>query len=337
MQQPEKSPRKRIAVFLCFSGAKINFSPAVQSLFTLLARDDFNIDLFTETPVSNEQSLSKRVRSISGASTRGTLPDQKVMYNVNSPMKRVTVFQPLDNIGNQLKLLLWKIKEWGQAGIKTFWSYFNSPSLVISSSFRNAIRRHLAGQQYDCVIGVEEEGLILAHHYLPNVPLVYYSLELYYEGHPFFFQGDPKRKQLKNLARKAFNSIKFVIIQDHDRAEVLFWDMHQPYDPWKVLPFPVSYIGKAHLRRSNLLRQKFPEMGERKILLQSGQIIWARRSPELIRSTRRCPPDLAVVFHGRKIDSESMEALKESGTCWINQDLVPFETLADVPASAISG
>ncbi|NJN66444.1 MAG: glycosyltransferase family 4 protein [Chloroflexaceae bacterium] len=32
-----------------------------------------------------------------------------------------------------------------------------------------------------------------------------------------------------------------------------------------------------------------------------------------------------------------MEALKESGTCWINQDLVPFETLADVPASADIG
>jgi glycosyltransferase involved in cell wall biosynthesis len=76
-------------------------------------------------------------------------------------------------------------------------------------------------------------------------------------------------------------------------------------------------------------------MGDRKILLQWGSTSKARRTDELLRASRACPPDLAMVFHGR-IGSDCADELPKA-QCWISKPDLPREAVVDLVASSDIG
>lgn len=329
MHQPAaSSPHKRIAIFLCWEGTRLPASPAVQSLLTFLAEDGFEIDLFTRTSVPDLHLFCGRVRNIVGTveQTDGTRRLASFTW-----LRLRRQFPLLNGLVGRYRLY----RDIMMKRIQAYVSYWYPPAMVMTPSFHRAVKRRLAEQSYDWVIGIEEEGLIAAHAYLPDLPLIHYSLELYYEEHPHY-TGLPYWKRFKQLFRAAFAHLDMLIVQDEDRARVVFQDAHQPYDPQKVRLFPVSYPGPAQRYRSHYLRQRFPDIGDRPILLQFGSIEKRRCSPNLIRATRLCPPDLAVIFHGNFRDRASLQALK-IGRCRVSGELVPFERLVDIPASADIG
>ncbi|PZC47847.1 MAG: hypothetical protein C1O27_000732 [Chloroflexi bacterium] len=205
--------------------------------------------------------------------------------------------------------------------------------LVASSNLIELVESSATGASYAAAIGVGEGGAVLAHYSLPGVRLLYYSLELFYEGHPEM--GGHRFLRIKAAERELFPQVAAVIIQDEERARRLWRDMGCAYQPEKVLTFPTSYLGPADYLRSDLLRTRLPEMGDRKILLQWGSTSKARRTDELLRASRACPPDLAMVFHGR-IGSDCADELPKA-QCWISKPDLPREAVVDLVASSDIG
>jgi glycosyltransferase involved in cell wall biosynthesis len=314
-------------------GSNIIRSPAVYSLLRLLAEDGIVVDVFTESSIIGRDKHLEPIHNVYAISSEQDSSDWSKKPSRLDKVKRSLLLRPF-LIG---KIRLRGMLNWIKKRLAIHSSQYDPRQLVAKKSFLSTIDQHISGHKYDLVIGIDEEGIILAHYSLPEVVLMCYSLELYTEEHPHPHYNNDRLfyGRMKMLQRQAFKQINAVLVQDHDRARFLFQDMHQPYDPEKVLTFPVSYVGKAHRYRDDFLRQRFPDIGERTILLQFGRIMQKRCSPELIRSTRQCPSDMVVIFHG-PFDLASRDMLS-SAQCLVSQPDIPFEELEKIPASADIG
>lgn len=162
--------------------------------------------------------------------------------------------------------------------------------------FVNLIARRCIRQLCDAVISVDMKELIICHQVVAEVPIIYYSLELHHRGHREFFPTH--LAPLKDAEAAAFKDAAAVIIQDEERARFLWQDNQRPYEPEKVILFPVSYMGHAAVKRSDYLRTLYPELARQKLLVQMGSIKKCRRSNELIKIAAKCPEQYTMIFHG---------------------------------------
>lgn len=306
-------------------------SPATQTLLSLFLQDGIQVDVFTERQITGLYPPLDQITNIYGAAASppsAQAPQRVAGHTVQSPLQR--------------KLKRTRIKlNWLKNELRKmpaiYYSQYEPRKCVSSRRLRAAIDDHVARTSYDCAIGIEEGGIILARHSLPQrTPLLYYSLELYTEDHPAFAGlGRYNFRHRKRMQRLSFPHARAVVIQDHDRARVLFEDMRQPYDAERVITFPVSFLGQAQMRRDGFLRERFTEIGERTILLQFGSIRPDRFSDEIIQASHSCPSDMAVVVHG-SISHDCWEAL-QTAPCLASTGDVPFEEVEKVPASADIG
>jgi len=325
----------RVAIFLNWPGFDINVSPAVYTLLKLLLDDGVEIDLFTPSQLIKENTVLASINNVYENSKPRTITWKGLRhlsgedffgepYKDSNRLRKEERDYFYRDVLKTFKLLFYIVQN-RKRPLK----------LVCSLDMYNAIMKRVSQKTYDYTIGIEEAGLVIAHQVLPDVPLLYYSLELYYEDYPkHAFRKSLYGRFLKKFQRQAFAYVDAVIIQDEDRAFKLFEDMHQIYIPTKVLYFPVSYLGAAMWQRDSLLRDRFPSIGNRTILLQAGSIVLARYAAELMSAAHSCPPDMAVVFHG-KFDKASKE-MAENTPCYVSMP-VPFDMLERIPASADIG
>ena len=190
-------------------------------------------------------------------------------------------------------------------------------------------------QLCDAVIAVDVKELIICHQVVTEVPIIYYSFELFYRGHPEFF---PRHlAPLKDAEAIAFKDVAAVIIQDEERARFLWQDNQRPYEPEKVILFPVSYMGQAAVRRSDYFRTLYPELARQRVLVQMGNITKCRRSNELIEKAATCPEQYAMIFHGFA-DEFTRRAFESNHLirCRLSQP-VPFWDVEKVAAGADIG
>jgi glycosyltransferase involved in cell wall biosynthesis len=170
-----------------------------------------------------------------------------------------------------------------------------------------------------------------------ETPLIYYSLELYNSTPPgtrrFTFNA------YRGLEIIAHHNAIATIIQDEERAKVLFGYNKVPKDKQEILCLPVSVLGDSFKGRTDFFYETLGIPRDKKILLQLGMIASPRMSVEIAKSAQNWPDDWVLVMHGTFYEGteHQIRNLDKRGNIFLSEKKVPFEDIPKVVASAHIG
>jgi glycosyltransferase involved in cell wall biosynthesis len=230
----------------------------------------------------------------------------------------------------------------------------NSHQEIVPSTIVNRALELMTDKDYRCVIGVEKRGLIWAKEVASRlgVGYIYYSLELYTEDFERLIIGySPSFTQLRLLERNCHQKAFATIIQDPERAQVLFRDNGLSMSEATIYYIPVSLIGGPYKRRSRFFHEVlgirrsrfFHEVlgisDDKKVILYFGLIVEARYALELARVAQSFPDDWVLVLHGWGTSAtiKEVKALDRREKVKMSLGMVPSGRLQDVVASADVG
>lgn len=210
---------------------------------------------------------------------------------------------------------------------------------------RNLVTRARAcmGQrQYHCFIGVEKKGLLWAADAgrEADIPVVYYSLELF--GRDYTRAHAPWSlafRRLRAAERDRHRRAAATIVQDPDRARVLFEDNGLAMERASILYLPVSVLGPPRHEPSRLLHERFQLPNHTRVILSFGLINENRCALDLARAAQRFPDDWVLILHGLA-DAAALErvrALDRRGKVVLSLERVPDRRVPDLVASADVG
>ncbi len=203
--------------------------------------------------------------------------------------------------------------------------------------------RDLMGSQpYHCAIGVEKKGLLWAAAATRGtaIPVVYYSLELFGRDYARArARWSLEFRRLRAAERRRHRRAAATIVQDPDRARVLFEDNGLSLADASILYLPVSVIGPPRHEPSQLLRERFGLPAHTRIVLSFGLIHEDRYALDLARAAQRFPDDWVLVMHGLPDAGtlEKIRAIDRRGKVLLSLERVPAHRVADVIASADVG
>ncbi len=209
--------------------------------------------------------------------------------------------------------------------------HYYLPSILLSR------HRH---SPYVCMIGVDPQGLIdaqLLNRWL-NIPLAYYSLELFL-SYELTTEAQKKLKQQESeLSRRA----AFVVIQDEERAELLARDNR--IEKERIITVPNAPLAPSRPDKTSYFREKFDIPAHKKIILNSGVLGDWSCAHQLACSTRDWPEDWILIFHTRYRANESfysykaaLEYLGKSGQILFSNDPLPAREYPELVRSADIG
>jgi len=196
----------------------------------------------------------------------------------------------------------------------------------------------LKNNEYMCFIGVEKLGLIIADLVNNNkVPIIYYSLELYYSEPSG--KGRLMFNAIRRLELNAHHNAKATIIQDRERASVLFEYNKIPEYMQEILFLPVSMIGGSFKKRTNFFYETLGIPRDKKIILQLSMIASSRMSLDIAKSTRNWPEDWVLVMHGifEQGIEHQIKNLNHRCNIYISKEKLRFEDIPKAVASAHIG
>jgi len=322
---------------IAFFTTRPSFSthPSAISFLQLLARDVKTIDIYSENDVLRNMTVPDNLRciSLSGQSSKtgsGKPPEGKNFRSLRSLKDYLKAYRATAFIYDTCRDVLRRVFI-DRTAIRR--SKSDRRRLFWSSEFLSKVDRYCQSCSYDIAIGLGQQGLILARLSLPNTRLVYFSDELYYKGHPDL---ECKRFALeKDLEKQCFQDVSLVLIQDENRARLLFKDNDAVYDDRKVCFFPVSWIGSASIKRTDFFIRRFPELKGKKILLQHGSLVPQRMTGQLMRVSKECPDRYAMVFHGGL--SPYLKNDYRKAKCWLSKPDLPLNHLEEMVAGAYIG
>lgn len=193
-----------------------------------------------------------------------------------------------------------------------------------------AIRFFSARPRHDFLIGIEKAGLEIAarHGLASKIPYIYYSLELYLEGHPIANQFRWQRKHEIRSHRSAVATI----IQDRHRWNCLQEANHPDsnrvfYLPVGVRDDPAPASGAGSSEYAHPARQK---------LLYLGMLRRSRFVQALIDAVPALPADMELHLHGPLAAEEAkhLPANPQPGRLRITTDMLKESELFALVAQA---
>lgn len=197
--------------------------------------------------------------------------------------------------------------------------------------------RYVRTERYSFFIGVEKMGLIWAGllSELTGTRVVYYSLELYDEQHPFFI-GMPGFPALRRLEKKYHRKSTATIIQDKLRGEYLF--RSNGIIDNRLMLLPVSVPGAPAGHKTDFFRAKWGIPPNIPIVLYLGLIEDARHCLNLSYVARDNAGKFSVVYHGYG-NAKFLDKIRDAGgeAVVLSTELVPEDLLPDIVASADIG
>jgi glycosyltransferase involved in cell wall biosynthesis len=200
----------------------------------------------------------------------------------------------------------------------------------------------MKAKTYHWLVGLEKNGLLWAGKVAEQtgIPYLYYNLELYVDDYARVRMDDaPKFKRLRSAERQYHSRSSGTIIQDPDRARVLFESNGLTLDWSKVFFLPVAALGAPYTERSYFFHEKFGLPRDCKIILYFGQIWEKRHLLELADIAQSFPPDWALVIHGWGQESSitNIRARDPGGRVLFSLDLISSADLPRALASADIG
>ena len=314
---------KRVALFIMYEDIESNAS--IIYFIRSLAENDYTIDVFS--PNKYKIICNYRYKNVNFYSYRDIIRKNK--------------FKIIDKIlnPNLIRRSLLKLYHLVKLhGIKACILYSTFLSKDLRFLYLNYINSIIKNREYICFVGIEKPGLIMADLANYNeVPLIYYSLELCYSVFPGI------RGFKLNIAKKleviAHRNAIATIIQDEERAKILFEYNKISEDKQKILYLPVSMLGKPYKQRDDYFYKTLGVPRDKKILLQLGLITSRRMSVEIAKSVQNWPEDWVLVMHGtfREDTKQQIKKLNKKGNIFLSEKKVPFKDIPKVVASAHIG
>ena len=325
VKMDEKADKcKRVAIFVMIG--TIESSMSMINFIKSLSREGYTVDIFS--PDSFKEIFDHGYENINFYSDRD--------FNKWRIYKNIKQILDFNMVGCFLSKLHRSVK-WH--GIKTcvFYAIFIARYLKLLP-YLKYVSSIIKNRKYICFIGVEKWGLIVAGLVNYNdVPLIYYSLELYYSAptgiRRFTFNA------YRGLEVIAHHNAIATIIQDEERAKVLFEYNKISEDKQEILYLPVSMRGDSFKERTDFLYKTLGIPRDKKILLQLGMIASARMSVEIAKSAQNWPDDWVLVMHGNFYEGteHQIRNLDKRGNIYLSERKVPFEDIPKVVASAHIG
>jgi glycosyltransferase involved in cell wall biosynthesis len=219
------------------------------------------------------------------------------------------------------------LKQTNEINIYDFTSSIKENDDLIPENLIQASLDIISNQAYQCFIGIERMGLIWAGKINERlrIPVIYYSLELFTTDSPYF--SGARFMLSKELERKYHRLAVATIIQDEERARVLFTD--NQIDKTELLLVPVSVLGGPNKISSSYLRDNYSIAHHAKIILVFGEIWDFTICTELVTTVQDFPDDWVLVMH----HSGSPQYLKVIENLDLNKRIIP--SLQYVPPEQI--
>lgn len=148
-------------------------------------------------------------------------------------------------------------------------------------------------EAYTCAIGVDLDGLSLAHDICRGAPLMYYSLELLLS----YELTTPAERQLKARERELSQACTCVIVQDRERARLLAEDNEIPWD--RMVMVPNAPPGPARRRSSHYWHERFHLRDEQRVVIHSGSLGHWTGVESIVQSAADWPEPWVLVVHTR--------------------------------------
>ncbi|MBV9598425.1 MAG: hypothetical protein JOZ87_16380 [Chloroflexi bacterium] len=161
---------------------------------------------------------------------------------------------------------------------------------------------------YTCVIGVDPDGLGLAHSLARGAPLGYYSLELLLS----YELSTPADRQLKAHESALSQQAAFVIVQDEERGRLLADDNRLDWS--RVVLVPNAPGGPARRQPGRYWHTRFDLPADARVVIHSGSLGAWTGIDSIVESATSWPAGWVLVIHTR-FDAESsayVEGLRAS-------------------------
>jgi glycosyltransferase involved in cell wall biosynthesis len=188
-------------------------------------------------------------------------------------------------------------------GVEKATSYIKEKYLLLKRNYEDFIPDRVSnkvfeiskGKHYICFLGVEKFGLVWAAQVARklNIPYLYYSLELY-TRHGRFCTLNDRRRRLKVAESTACQHSAAIIVQDEQRAGILFED-NDLAESHPAIYCPISQSGACYNKQTSYLRERFNIPEDKILILQFGQI--KRYGRELIQLAQTFPDNYLLVLH----------------------------------------
>jgi hypothetical protein len=146
---------------------------------------------------------------------------------------------------------------------------------------------------YDCVIGVDPDGLELAASSAPGAPLGYYSLELLLSDE----LTTPAERRLKARERELSQRAAFVIVQDEERGRLLAED--NAVDWQRVVLVPNAPLGPARRKPARLWHERFGLEAAQRVVLHAGSLGDWTGIEDIVGRVPTWPEPWVLVVHTR--------------------------------------
>jgi hypothetical protein len=190
--------------------------------------------------------------------------------------------------------------------------------------------------RYRCLIGVDPDGLALAHRLAHGAPVAYYSLELLLSSE----LSNPSDLRLKQQERQLLHQAPFVVIQDEERGRLLVEDNDLAWE--QLVLVPNAPPGPARRRRSDVWQKRFGLRPDRRVVLHSGSLGEWTGIEAILASVPAWPERWVLVVHTR-YDAESssyvdrLRAQASPERVFFSLKPVPREVLDDLVDGADVG
>ena len=147
--------------------------------------------------------------------------------------------------------------------------------------------------RYRCLIGVDPDGLALAHRLAHGAPVACYSLELLL-SHEL---SEPTDLRIKQQERQHLREAPFVVIQDAERGRLLVEDNDLAWE--QLVLVPNAPPGPARRRRSDVWHRRFGLRPDQRVVLHSGSLGDWTGIEAIVASAPAWPSDWVLVIHTR--------------------------------------
>jgi glycosyltransferase involved in cell wall biosynthesis len=168
-------------------------------------------------------------------------------------------------------------------------------AMVATRARGNAAR---PAERYRCVLGVDADGLVLAHRLAHGAPLGYISLELLL-SHEL---GTAAEAQLKAQERELSRQARFVVVQDQARARLLADDNDLARD--RLVLVPNAPPGPARRKQTRFWHARFDLPADARVVIHSGSLGDWTGVEDIVASVPGWPQPWVLVVHTR-YDAES--------------------------------
>jgi glycosyltransferase involved in cell wall biosynthesis len=164
-------------------------------------------------------------------------------------------------------------------------------STRLAARARNAVAER--DPVYDCLIGVDPDGLALAHELAHGAPLVYYSLELLLS----YELSTPVDRQLKAHERELCREAAFVIVQDEARGRLLAEDNDIPLE--RLALVPNAPAGPSRRQPGRYWHSRFDLPDEARVVIHAGSLGDWTGIHDVVDSISAWPRPWVLVIHTR--------------------------------------